>query len=234
MISRSHRFFDKASEGYRERAASHVLYRKMKPIILPREGKKVLDIGNGGVDVFRSSRATFYVGLDLSLEMLKKAKGENIHLVCGDALSLPFKQQVFNTVLYSSLLHHLTGRRVRDTIQRVRAALLQAHRCLDEEGNTLIIESCLPLFIETIERLSFLFLKIFSFLTGQPEALLFSEETLKKMMNECGYGEVKCYEVESEEKKPWEWTTLFMSLPFLKVPKFFVPATWVVLEGQKR
>lgn len=234
MVKRSHRFFDKASGDYHERAASHVLYRKMKPIIFPREGRKVLDIGNGGVDVFRSSQATFYVGLDLSLEMLKKAKGESIHLVCGDALSLPFKKQVFNTVLYSSLLHHLTGRGVRDTIQRVRAALFQAHRCLDEEGNTLIIEPCLPLFFETMERLSFLFLKIFSFLTGQPEAFLFSEENLKKMMNESGYGEVKGYEVDPEEKKSWEWTTLFLSLPFLKVPKRFVPAKWVVVEGQKR
>jgi len=206
----------------------------MKPIILPQEGKKVLDIGNGGVDVFHSSQATFYVGLDLSLEMLKKAKGENIHLICGDALSLPFKKQVFNTVLYSSLLHHLTGRGLRDTIRRVKVALFQAHRCLDEEGNTLIIESCVPPFFETIERLSFLFLKIFCFLTGQPEAFLFSEETLKKMMSECGYGMLKCHEVDPEEKKSWEWTTLFMSLPFLKVPKRFVPAKWVVLEGQKR
>jgi ubiquinone/menaquinone biosynthesis C-methylase UbiE len=234
MIKQSHRFFDKASEGYRERAASHVLYRKMKPIILPREGKKVLDIGNGGVDVFRSSQSTFYVGLDLSLEMLKKAKGESIHLVCGDALSLPFKKQVFNTVLYSSLLHHLTGRGVRDTIQRVGAALFQAHRCLDEEGNILIIESCLPSFFETMERFFFLFLKIFSFLTGQPEAFLFSEETLKKLMSECGYRMIKCCEVGPEEKKSWEWTTLFLSLPFLKVPKRFIPAKWVVVEGQKR
>jgi ubiquinone/menaquinone biosynthesis C-methylase UbiE len=235
MIKRSHRFFDKASEGYRERATSSVLYRKIKTIILPREGKKVLDIGNGGVDVFLSSRADFYVGLDLSLEMLKKAKGGNIHLVCGDALSLPFKKQVFNTVLYSSLLHHLTGRKVKDTIQRVKAALWEAHRCLDERGNTLIIEPCLPLFFETMERLSFQFLKIFSFLTGQPEALVFSEETLKKMMNESGYRRVnKCYEVSPGEEKPWEWITLFMSLPFLKVPKRFVPAKWIVLEGQKR
>jgi ubiquinone/menaquinone biosynthesis C-methylase UbiE len=233
MISRSHRFFDKFSEGYREKATADVLYREMKPIVLPREGKKVLDIGNGGVDVFLSSRADFYVGLDLSLEMLRKAKGGNIHLVCGDALSLPFKKQVFNTVLYSSILHHLTGRKVKDTILRVKAALREAHRCLDEEGNALIIESCLPLFFETMERLSFQFLKIFSFLTGQPEALLFSEETLGKIMKDCGYGEVKCYEVNPEEKKPWEWITLFMSLPFLKVPKIFVPAKWIVLEGQK-
>ncbi len=166
--------------------------------------------------------------------MLKKAKGGNIHLVCGDALFLPFKQQVFNTVIYSNLLHHLTGRGVRDTVHRVKTALLQAHRCLDEDGNTLIIESCLPLFIETIERLSFLFLKIFSFLIGQPEALLFSEETLKKMVDECGYRAVECIEVNPEEKKTCEWTSLFLGLPFLKVPKRFVPAKWVVLEGQKR
>lgn len=234
MIKRSDRFFDKASEGYRERAAHHSLYRKMRPIVLPREGKKILDTGNAGVDVFLPSQVAFYVGLDLSLEMLKKAKGENIHLVCGDALFLPFKKQTFNTVLYSSLLHHLTGRRVKDTIQRVKTALWEAHRCLDERGNTLIVEPCLPLFLETIERFFFQFLKVFSLFTGQPEALLFSEGTLRKMMNECGYKTVECIEVNGEEKRPWEWMILFMSLPFLKVPKFLVPAKWIVLEGRKQ
>jgi SAM-dependent methyltransferase len=193
-----------------------------------------LDIGNGGVDVFLSPQADFYVGLDLSLEMLKKAKGGNIYLVCGDALFLPFKKQVFNTVLYSSLLHHLTGKRVKHTTQRVKVALLQAHRCLETGGNILIVEPCLPFFLETIERLFFLFIKIFSFFTRQPEALLFSEETLKKMMNESSYGQVQCDEADPEEKKSREWTTLFMNLPFLKVPKILVPATWMVLEGRKQ
>jgi ubiquinone/menaquinone biosynthesis C-methylase UbiE len=208
------------------------LYRQMRPIVQPRLGEKVLDIGSGGVNEFISPRTIFYVSLDFSLEMLKGAQGKGMHLVCGDALALPFKSNVFTTVLYSSLLHHLFGTRARDTIQKVRSVLIQAYGCLQREGNTIVIESCLPRFFEMVEKLLFFFLKLAFSLTGQPEAFLFSVGTLKRLLFESGHSGIKNFEVFGK-RNPWEWVAPFLGLPYFKVPRGTIPARWVVLEGKK-
>ena len=232
MTRRNYQFFEKASSYYGEMMRTKPLYRQMRPIVLPRLGEKVLDIGNGGVNEFISPRTIFYVSLDFSFEMLKGAQRKGMHLVCGDALALPFKSNVFTTVLYSSLLHHLFGTRARDTIQKVRSALIQAYGCLQKEGNTIVIESCLPRFFEIMEILFFFVLKLAFCLTGQPEAFLFSVGTLKRLLLESGHGRIENVEVFGR-RNPWEWVAPFLGLPYLKVPRGTIPARWMVLEGKK-
>lgn len=231
-MSRNYKFFQKASNEYHEMIKTKVLYEKVKSILEPRMGEKVLDIGNGGVNEFVFPRTIFYVGLDFSLEMLKGEQRKGIHLVCGDALALPFKSNVFTTVLYSSLLHHLFGARARDTIRKVRSALIQGYGCLQKEGNTIVIESCLPKSFEVMERLLFFCLKCLFSLTGQPEAFLFSVGTLKRLLLESGHSRVKNFEVFGK-RNPWEWVAPFLGLPYLKVPRGTIPARWKVLEGKK-
>lgn len=233
MKSRNYQFFDKASSYYSEIMRTKPLYRQVVPLVESRLGEKVLDIGNGGINPFSRSTSVFYVGLDLSLEMQKRARREGINLVCGDALALPFKRDAFDTVLYSSLLHHLFGKGAKDTIKRVRFALTQGYGCLRKGGSTIIIESCLPCFFERMERLLFFFLKFIFSLTGQPEAFLFSVGTLKKLLFESGHGGVETVEVFGK-RKPWEWVAPFLGLPYVKVPRGMIPARWVFLEGKKK
>lgn len=230
MTRRNYQFFEKASSYYGEMMRTKPLYRQMRPIVQPRLGKKVLDIGSRGINLL--SPSVFYVGLDFSLEMLKKAREEGIYLVCGDALALPFKRDAFDTILYSSLLHHLFGDRVKDTVQGVKIALTQGYHCLRKGGNTVVIESCLPRFFEIMEILFFFFLKLAFSLTGQPEAFLFSVGTLKRLLLESGHGRIQNVEVFGR-RNPWEWVVPFLGLPYLKVPRGMIPARWIVLEGKK-
>lgn len=78
---------------------------------------ELLDIGTGTgrmAELF-ATRATRIVALDKSLEMLRVARAklqnlpaEQVELVQGDFLSLPFESASFDTVLFHQVLHYAT------------------------------------------------------------------------------------------------------------------------------
>ena len=104
-------------------------------------GEKVLDVGNGGIREFFSPVTSLYVGIDSSLDMLRHGKNGTTFRVGGDAILLPFKGNVFDTVFYRSLLHHLPERDMKKTLR-------QGFNSLKEEGNVIVIEPCLPCILE--------------------------------------------------------------------------------------
>jgi len=206
----------------------------MRAIIEPRMGEKVLDVGNGGVREFFSPQTSLYVGVDSSIEMMKRGKGEGAEKVCGEATFLSFRKEVFDTVFYRSLLHHLADRNPERTMERVKTALRESSLCLKKEGNVIVIEPCLTGFLERVERILFFIPRFFSFLTKQSEVFLFSAETLIRSLHESGFREIKVWTEDDGERNPWEWIAPFLGLPFVKIPLRFNPTKRIILEGKKR
>lgn len=204
-----------------------------RAIIEPRMGGKVLDVGNGGLRRFFSPWTFFYVGLDSSLEMLKKGEDKDIEKVCGEATLLPLREGVFDTVFYRHLLHHLADRNPEGTIEIVKIVLRQGLACLEEKGNVIIVEPCLPLFFEKIERAFFFILRAFYFLTKQSEIFLFSVETLTRSLTEIGFREIEVWQSRDDERNPWEWNCAFIGLPFLKIPNWANPGRITILEARR-
>lgn len=68
-----------------------------------------LGIGQGGWTEFLLKRARRIVGLDVSIENLNDVKRAfpKLELVHGDALHLPFRSNIFDSVFAGYLLHHL-------------------------------------------------------------------------------------------------------------------------------
>jgi demethylmenaquinone methyltransferase/2-methoxy-6-polyprenyl-1,4-benzoquinol methylase len=98
----------------------------------------VLDLACGTGDVLKLLRLpAFAVGLDYSMPMLKvaKEKAKNAHLVRGNALALPFKDGVFDTVVVSLSLRHF-----EDT----ETALKEIRRVLKAGGRVRILEVGIP------------------------------------------------------------------------------------------
>ena len=81
----------------------------------PSETDRVLDVacGTGLVSLSIAERAGEVVGIDLSLGQLKRLKAKAsskaviIHIVLGDARTLPFRSEVFNTVTSSDALSEI-------------------------------------------------------------------------------------------------------------------------------
>jgi len=232
--SREQKFFDRLSSQYQHFIRQRRSLEWMRPIIEPRMGKRVLDVGSGGVREFFPSQTSLYVGVDLSHEMLREGREQSIQKVCGEATILSFKRGVFDTVFYQSLLHHLAEKSPERTMETVKMALLQGFFCLREEGNVMVVEPCLPSWLERFERVFFILLKIFLFLTKQPGVFLFSSETLGRTLLESGYHHVQIWKAEKDERGPRKWIQPCLGFPLLRIPRWLNPARRTILVANKQ
>jgi ubiquinone/menaquinone biosynthesis C-methylase UbiE len=208
------------------------LINVVKNIIEPRVGEKVLDVGNGGTRHFSPPQTSFYVGVDFSLEMLKRGEDKTFNKVCGEATNLSFKKETFNTILYHSLLHHLARGSIGSTIEAVKHTLREGYTCLKKEGNVIITEPCLPSFLEKVERAFFFIFRAFLILTKQSEVLLFSAETLTRILTECGFREVRAWKIDRKEESPWKWVSISIALPGIKIPRWVNPSKSTIFEAR--
>jgi len=108
--------------------------------ITPKRGGRVLDLACGTGILFPKlvKRFKTVVGLDYSLPMLSVAKEKpfnNVYLVRGDALELPFKENSFDTVVLSLGLRHFPD---------IGKSLKEIHRVLKEGGELHILEVGIP------------------------------------------------------------------------------------------
>jgi len=108
--------------------------------ITPKRGGRVLDLACGTGILFPKlvKRFKTVVGLDYSFPMLSVAKEKpfnNVYLVRGDALELPFKENSFDTVVLSLGLRHFPD---------IGKSLKEIHRVLKEGGELHILEVGIP------------------------------------------------------------------------------------------
>jgi len=232
-VSREQKFFKRISSRYQDLVSKRDSTEELRMIVEPRMGEKVLDVGNGGVRDFNSPQTSLYVGVDFSLEMLKKGKSEGIRNVCAEALKLAFREGSFDTLFYRSLLHHLAGRNVRETIQTVKTALNQGFSCLKTEGNVLIIEPCLPSFLEGVEELLYYLCRAFFFLTKQSSVFLFSAGTLTRVLLESGFREIEVWKIDDHSRSRWELISPMIGLSFIKIPRGLNPTKRTIFEARK-
>jgi ubiquinone/menaquinone biosynthesis C-methylase UbiE len=236
---RSQRFFNKVSSHYQDLIADLIAKRGSinqddvyQAIIEPRIGERVLDVGNGGVRGFDSPQISFYVGVDFNLAMLKRVENSTYYKVCAEAMDLPFKEGGFDTILYFFLLHHLAQGSIGGTTKAVRNALKEGSIRLKKGGNVIVAETCVPSFLEKVERAFSFVLRVFLFFTKQPEVFFFSVETLTRILTQCGYKEIRTWKISGEEENPWTWVRISIGLPFLKIPRWMNPSRAIIFEGR--
>jgi SAM-dependent methyltransferase len=139
------------NDHYMESQAKLAIYRHIKRIV-EREVRGVgqlLDVGNGGFFNYDTALAEQVTAVDL---FLKDGPGPtpNSTFASGSFLDLPFPDQSFDCILQQNVLHHVTGRTVRENVQNLRRCLAEMYRCLRPGGKAVVIES-------TVGRLFYLF-----------------------------------------------------------------------------
>lgn len=92
-------------------------------------GKKALDCccGLGWGAYLLSSKAQSVIGLDLDMDSLKFAadalRDEHLHLICGDALHLPFVEESFDLVTSMESLEHFSREDGENLLLELRRVL---------------------------------------------------------------------------------------------------------------
>jgi len=234
-MRRSQRFFNKVSFQYQDLIGQRITQDQVNvrnAIVEPLMGERILDVGNGGVRGFFPPQTSFYVGVDFSLEMLRRGEDRTYHKVCGEAINLPFKEGGFDTILYLYLLHHLARRSIGATMEAVKKALREGSLCLKRGGKVIIGETCVPSFLEKVERAFFFIFRVFLFFTKQPEVFFFSTETLTRILTECGYKEIRTWKISGGEESPWTWVPISIVFPNLKIPRWMNPSRTIIFEGR--
>lgn len=125
--SRAKRFFDRlapAYDGINARIYREEWRSKIREEIL---GPRVLDVGVG--TGFTTGHLENAVGIDLSLEMLRRARHPG-HLVRADFLRSPFRDETFDTVVFAGSFYYLNDPTV---------GLREAARLLRPGGRILLL-----------------------------------------------------------------------------------------------
>lgn len=121
--------WDKAAKKYdqwfRTKVGSYIFRIELSTLQMAykRIDKKgrFLDIGCGtGLFTIPVSGDTFEViGIDTSVNMAARAKKRGVNVIVGDALHLPFKNNVFDTVMFFTTLEFLGEEEALGEVQRI-------------------------------------------------------------------------------------------------------------------
>ncbi len=108
-----------------------------------KNGDKILDVGCGNgrlFDMFEDTNIK-YTGIDFSKELIeiaKKERGDRATFMHADALSLPFKDNSFDTVFSIAVLHHIPSKENRmKFISEIYRVLKPGGVCVLTSWNTL-------------------------------------------------------------------------------------------------
>ena len=102
--SRARRFFDRLAPAY-DSINRRIFRPEWRDLILARiQGSRVLDVGVG--TGYTTGHLEDAVGIDLSAEMLRRAKYRG-HLLRADFLHAPFRERSFDTIVFAGSFYYM-------------------------------------------------------------------------------------------------------------------------------
>ena len=121
---------------------------------------RLLDVGNGGVFSYDTSKVGAITAIDLFFdqlppELLAAYFPSNARPKPGSALAIPEPDEHYDMVLMVMLLHHLSGRDWRSSWENARRAIDETWRVLRPGGRCLIVEACVPRWFFQLEKPAF-------------------------------------------------------------------------------
>jgi SAM-dependent methyltransferase len=145
----------------------------------------VLDIGNGGFFNYDTALANHVTAVDL---FLKDGPGPtaNSTFQSGSFLELPFPAASFDCAIQQNVLHHVTGRSVRENFANMRQCVGEMFRVLKPGGKAVVVESTVgPLFnlFERVVYRPFLWIKR----GGHPVTFQYTARQLLAAAGEVGF-----------------------------------------------
>lgn len=143
MDSAAQTHFDHIAARYTDaaqtwRSVYDAIRSRVEPLI---EGKRVLDIGNGGYFPYEPSRAKSVTVVDISPEMLERIRVPGVSKLVDDARTLAkVPDSSFDVALYFLCLHHINGDTPSHSVRILEQVLTTAKRKLTAGGRILVAE----------------------------------------------------------------------------------------------
>ncbi len=172
-------FFNSLGEDYLKTVQDDYapIYDKTSRAMKDHIKGDVLDIGSGGVELFKNKGR--YVFYDVSQELLKCHKNNgNIFQVCGEAFVLPFLDNSFDTIVFHFSIHHFAQNSFYSTLKYVGEALNQAARVCRPGGNIVIAENTVTCAVEFLQALCYPCINKILEMFNKPSAFFFSGKTM--------------------------------------------------------
>lgn len=99
-----------------------------------KKNEKLLDLGCGNGRLYKMLKklSIDYIGIDISEELIKKAKENNpeVNFIVGSALDLPFKNEIFDKVISIAVLHHIPSYKLRIKFMEEGYRVLKKDGCM--------------------------------------------------------------------------------------------------------
>lgn len=225
------RYFLKNLAENRKNAATIDTYVKLHGRVSKKVAgiSRLLDIGNGGLFDYDTTRVGEILALDLFFdqlppETLKAEFPPNVRTKTGSALAIPEPDASFDGVLMVMLIHHLVGLNVADCKAAARRAIDEAYRVLKPGGRFILVESCVPRWFYTLEHLAYpTARRLIPLVSSHPPTLQYVAEDLRGMVAEFFPG------VEAE-RVPLERHVVLYGV---KVRSMLTPVQVHILVGRK-
>lgn len=189
-------FFDGLGRDYVETVQNEYasIYERTIGAISPFMNGKILDVGSGGVDLFFSDGV--YVLYDIAPGLLDLHTRNNTSFqVCGQASSLPFNTDEFDTVLFHFSIHHFAQESISTTLAYLKDVLEETKRVCKPGGTLIVAENTVNALMEYFESLVYPVMNGFLNLFHHPPVFLYSEKSLEqifyplKMERVCSFKE---------------------------------------------
>ena len=166
--------------------------------------------------------------LDLSEETLKEYAPKDAKRAVGDLYTYEFATEMFDSVVFALILHHVARGSWSHCRERVTAALARAKEWLAPGGSVFIIEYCPAPAWMPVQRLALPATKAFLSLAKQPLVVMHEREFYENALKEAGFSKVEARLISAPGTSDWTWFPVFMAVPWLRMPLKFYPRMHII------